>query len=135
MTSHRSMRGRRRGGGRRACHVAESGRLIGLSGLELDPVIGPGQVAPGMDEATFERLRGWKTGPGARPLAGARKGPAPGRRRSEPESRAARRAREADAKAAANGPARTAPRRPEVKAARAEARLAARAEARQAKAG
>jgi hypothetical protein len=27
--------------------VAESGRMVGLSGQELDPVIGPGQVAPG----------------------------------------------------------------------------------------
>jgi hypothetical protein len=115
--------------------VAESGRLIGLSGLELDPVIGPGQVAPGMDEATFERLRGWKTGPGARPLAGARKGPAPGRRRSEPESRAARRAREADAKARRERARQDrAEEARQVKAARAEARLAARAEARQAKA-
>ena len=33
--------------------VAESGRLIGLSGQELDPVTGPGQVAPGMDRATL----------------------------------------------------------------------------------
>ena len=115
--------------------VAESGRLIGLSGLELDPVIGPGQVAPGMDEATFERLRWWKTGSGARPLAGARKGPAPGRRRSEPESRAARRAREADAKARRERARQDrAEGAPQVKAARVEARLAARAEARQAKA-
>jgi hypothetical protein len=69
--------------------VSESGRLIGLSGQELDPVIGPGQVAPGMDEATFERLRGWKTGPGARQPAG-RKGPAPARRRAEAESQGRR---------------------------------------------
>jgi hypothetical protein len=39
--------------------VAESGRLIGLSGQELEPVTGPGQVAPGMDEATLDRLRRW----------------------------------------------------------------------------
>jgi hypothetical protein len=39
--------------------VAESGRLIGPSGQELDPVIGPGQLAPGLDPATLERLRGW----------------------------------------------------------------------------
>jgi hypothetical protein len=39
----------------------ESGQrpMIGLSGRELEPVIGPGQVAPGMDAATLERVRGW----------------------------------------------------------------------------
>ncbi|HEX3201362.1 MAG TPA: hypothetical protein VHW42_05430, partial [Actinomycetes bacterium] len=65
--------------------VAESGRLIGLSGQELDPVTGPGQMAPGMDEATLERLRRWgsreqeppagRTGPtpATRPAAGREK--------------------------------------------------------------
>jgi hypothetical protein len=78
--------------------VAESGRLIGLSGQELDPVVGPGQVAPGMDEATFERLRGWKTGPGARQPAGS-KGQTPGKRRSAAGREAERRAKAADADA------------------------------------
>ena len=125
--------------------VAESGRLIGLSGQELDPVIGPGQVAPGMDEATFERLRGWKTGPGARQPAASRKGQAPGRRRSEPQSAAARRAREADAEARreqarqkkeARARNREAARAEagRRRAARADARTAAREEARQARA-
>jgi hypothetical protein len=125
--------------------VAESGRLIGLSGQELDPVVGPGQVAPGMDEATFERLRGWKTGPVARQPAGTRKGPAPGRRRSEPESGAARRAREADAEArreqARRGKEARARDRNAARAeagrqrtARADARTAAREESLQAKA-
>ena len=58
--------------------VAESGRLIGLSGQELDPVIAPGQVAPGMDQATLERLRGWGSR-GGQPTAGG-PGPAPGTR-------------------------------------------------------
>jgi hypothetical protein len=113
--------------------VAESGRLIGLSGQELDPVVGPGQVAPGMDEATFERLRGWRTGPGARQPAGTRKGPAPGRRRSEPESGAARRVREADAEARREQARREKEARArDQKAARAEAgrQRAARADAR-----
>ena len=65
-------------------------------------MIGPGQVAPGMDEATFERLRGWKTGPGARQPAG-RKGPAPAKRRAEAESQAARRAKEIASEAVKNG--------------------------------
>jgi len=33
--------------------------MIGMSGRELEPVIGPGQVAPGMDADTLERLRRW----------------------------------------------------------------------------
>ncbi len=101
--------------------VSESGRLIGLSGQELDPVIGPGQVAPGMDEATFERLRGWKTGPGARQPAG-RKSPASAKRRAEAESQAARQVRAAEAEAR-----RELAR--QKKTARAESRKAARAEA------
>jgi hypothetical protein len=34
--------------------------MIGMSGRELEPVIGPGQVAPGMDADTLERLRRWR---------------------------------------------------------------------------
>jgi len=53
----------------------ESGQrpMIGLSGRELEPVIGPGQVAPGMDAATLERVRGWasriRKAPAAEPKA------------------------------------------------------------------
>jgi hypothetical protein len=34
--------------------------MIGMSGRELEPVIGPGQVAPGMDADTLEQLRRWR---------------------------------------------------------------------------
>jgi hypothetical protein len=61
--------------------VARSGLLIGFSGRELEPVIGPGQVAPGMDAATLERLRRWGTR--RRQPAGGEPGPAePAARRS-----------------------------------------------------
>ena len=52
--------------------------MIGMSGRELEPVIGPGQVAPGMDADTLERLRQWRaraeSAPTAEPSAG-RAGP------------------------------------------------------------
>jgi hypothetical protein len=38
----------------------EPRRMIGWSGRELEPVVGPGQVAPGMDAGTLERLRRWQ---------------------------------------------------------------------------
>jgi hypothetical protein len=48
--------------------------MIGMSGRELEPVIGPGQVAPGMDADTLERLRRWSAGaartPTTKPAAG-----------------------------------------------------------------
>ena len=81
--------------------VADSGRLVGLSGQELDPVIGPGQVAPGLDEAMLERLRGW-------------------------ESRSRQPAARGTGQAQATGPAR--PRRPRT--ARAEGRRAGAARGR-----
>jgi hypothetical protein len=34
--------------------------MIGWSGRELEPVVGPGQVAPGMAPDTLERLRRWQ---------------------------------------------------------------------------
>jgi hypothetical protein len=119
--------------------VAESGRLIGLSGRELEPVVGLGQVAPGMDEATFERLRRWgRQAPGTTGQpAGKRRtivGRAEARRakeaRAEAQRAEGRRAKEAEAEArradrAAAGRA---------KAARAEARAAAQEVARQKKA-
>ena len=120
--------------------VAESGRLIGLSGQELDPVIGPGQVAPGMDEATFERLRGWgPQGPGRTgPSSGDRRSPA-GRaeirkraRETKAEARRAARAAAGEAKAADTEARRTA--RAESQKARADARQAAQEQSRQAKA-
>jgi hypothetical protein len=130
--------------------VAESGRLIGLSGQELDPVIGPGQVAPGMDEATLERLRGWGS-QGREPAAGraeraaadqATAAEAEGRREQSAGGQAAR----AAARAAAREEARQAKaarvaerqRARQARAAKAEARRVARKaraeEARQAKA-
>ncbi|HEX8131841.1 MAG TPA: hypothetical protein VF880_00195, partial [Actinomycetes bacterium] len=33
--------------------------MVGWSGRELEPVTGPGQIAPGMDPDTLERLRRW----------------------------------------------------------------------------
>jgi hypothetical protein len=135
--------------------VAESGRLIGLSGQELDPVIGPGQVAPGMDEATLQRLRGWGSR-GQEPAAGGT-GPAPASHptrdreeealqagaaqaqaeRAEAEQVAAERARAAEAEArrqhSAREQAARAAAREEARQAKA-ARLAARQQARQARA-
>jgi hypothetical protein len=112
--------------------VSESGLLIGLSGRELEPVVGPGQVAPGMDEETFERLRRWGTrgrqpAPGTsgkvtpRRAAGTRAG------RAKSASAEARRQRVAKAEAKAATREETARQR----AARAEARTAAREQARQ----
>ncbi|HET9007850.1 MAG TPA: hypothetical protein VFQ04_14150, partial [Actinomycetes bacterium] len=111
--------------------VTESGRLIGLSGRELEPVIGPGQVAPGMDEATFERLRRWgRQAPG-------RTGQPAGKRHTTAGRAEARRAREARAEAqraearqarAASAEARREQSR-QVRAARVAARTAAREEA------
>jgi hypothetical protein len=122
--------------------VAESGRLVGLSGQELDPVTGPGQIAPGMDEATLERLRGW----GSReqePPAG-RTGPTPatrpaeGREKARQAKAAQAEARRADQAAADQAKAAEAEARREQsareEAARAAARAAAREEARQTKA-
>jgi len=71
--------------------------MIGMSGRELEPVIGPGQVAPGMDADTLERLRRWgaraESAPTAEPSA-ERAGPdsTPGRAaraRRAPPTRAA----------------------------------------------
>jgi colicin import membrane protein len=118
--------------------VAESGLLIGLSGRELEPVVGPGQVAPGMDEATFERLRRWGTRgrqpatakPGTplvrragRAAAGLAKA-AEARRERSRQQRAVR----ASSRQAARADAARA------RAARAEARTTAREESRQARA-
>jgi hypothetical protein len=125
--------------------LAESGRLIGLSGQELDPVIGPGQVAPGMDEATLERLRRWGTR-GRQPTTG-RSGAAAGKRRdpagSTEAARADRptvgRAKAAEARREQSRQAKTEARQAaradaaRVRAARAEARTAAREQSRQAK--
>jgi hypothetical protein len=48
-------------------------RMIGWSGRALDPVVGPGQIAPGMDPDTLARLRRWheraRTAPAAEPEA------------------------------------------------------------------
>jgi len=122
--------------------VAESGRLIGLSGQELDPVIGPGQVAPGMDHSTLERLRGWGSRGGQPAARGT--GPAPGTRtttgREEAhQAKAAQaEARRAERTAADQAKAAEAEARREQsardRAAQAEAEQAAREEARQAKA-
>lgn len=118
--------------------VAESGRLIGLSGQELDPVTGPGQMAPGMDEATLERLRGW----GSReqePPAG-RTGPTPatrpaaGREKARQAKAAQSEARRADQAAADQAKAAEAEARREQSAREEAARAAAREEARQTKA-
>jgi hypothetical protein len=104
--------------------VAESGRLIGLSGQELDPVIGPGQVAPGMDEATFERLRGWG--------ADGRQ-PAPGKaRQSRARRRKAGREEARRSRAAAAETRREQAR--QIRDARAETRQAARERSGQARA-
>jgi hypothetical protein len=101
--------------------VTESGRLIGPSGRELEPVIGPGQVAPGMDEATLERLRRWgRQAPG-------RTGQPAGKRRTTAGRAETRQAKVAQAEARAAA-------REQSRQARAEARSAARAEARQARA-
>jgi hypothetical protein len=108
--------------------VAESGRLIGLSGHELDPVVGPGQVAPGMDEATFERLRGWKSGPGARQPAGSR------RTAAREESLQAEAAQAEARRIAREERQARAEEARQAKAARSQERAAARAESRQARA-
>jgi hypothetical protein len=121
--------------------VTESGRLIGLSGQELDPVTGPGQVAPGMDGATLERLRGWGSR-GQEPPAG-RTGPPPatrptaGREKARQAKAAQAEARRAERAAADQANAAEAEARCEQsareEAARAAARAAAREEARQVK--
>jgi hypothetical protein len=104
--------------------VAESGRLIGLSGQELDPVVGPGQVAPGLDPATLERLRGWGS-QGSQPAArGTGQAPAARRTTGREEARQAK---------AAQAEARRA-ERAAADQAKAAVRRAARAEAKQAKA-
>jgi hypothetical protein len=108
--------------------VAESGRLIGLSGQELDPVIGPGQVAPGMDQVTLERLRGW--GDQGRRSAARGTGQASAARRSTAAREEARQAKAAQEEARLASRAEAGRER----AARAEARTTAREEARQAKA-
>ena len=105
----------------RGCRSPRSGRMIGLSGRELEPVIGPGQVAPGMDEATFERLRRWG------PQAPGKTGQPAGKRRSTAGRAEARRARQARAEAQ-RAEAR------QAKEAKAEARRADRAAAGRAKA-
>jgi hypothetical protein len=104
--------------------VAESGRLIGPSGRELEPVVGPGQVAPGMDRATLDRLRRWVRQPADRASQ------PPGRRRTRAGREQARRSRAA--RAAARRAAREESRR--TRAARTVMRKTAREEARWAKA-
>ena len=119
--------------------VAESGRLIGLSGQELDPVTGPGQMAPGMDEATLERLRRWgsreqeppagRTGPtpATRPAAGREK--ARQAKAAQAEARRADQAAAGQAKAAGPRPAASSPpgrRRPAPRRGRWRARRLAR---------
>ena len=119
--------------------VAESGRLIGLSGRELEPVVGPGQIAPGMDEETFERLRRWGNR-GRQPASGTsgtatpRRGAGTRAGRAKPASAGARREqsrRQRVAKAEAKAATREEAAR--ERAARAEARTAAREQERQAK--
>jgi hypothetical protein len=121
--------------------VAESGLLIGLSGRELEPVIGPGQVAPGMDRVTLEQLRRWRQEPstGAPEKRSTGRSGAPSARAARAEQRRAARteAREEAARvkaveAAARAAGREVARR--VKAEEAEARVAAREEAGRAKA-
>jgi hypothetical protein len=118
--------------------VAESGLLIGLSGRELEPVIGPGQVAPGMDEATLEHLHKAAQAEQRRTeraAAGrAKAASAEARRERSRQEKAAARA-EADRVRAARADARTAAREEsrQARAARAEARRVAGEEARQAK--
>ncbi|HEV8372295.1 MAG TPA: hypothetical protein VGR68_03770, partial [Actinomycetota bacterium] len=75
----------------------ESGQrpMIGMSGRELEPVIGPGQVAPGMDAATLERVRGWasriRKAPTAEPRAeSGSESEAPRRRERRSRARLAR---------------------------------------------
>jgi len=112
----------------RGLPVAESGRLIGLSGQELEPVIGPGQVAPGMDEETLERLRRWGS-LGRQPATGRSGAAASGKGRAptgSPEARGA---------AGTTGRAKAAEARREqarqAKEAQARERQAAREQARQ----
>jgi hypothetical protein len=64
--------------------------MIGMSGRELEPVIGPGQVAPGMDADTLERLRRWRER-AERAAAAAREAPPAGP--SGPDETAGRGAR------------------------------------------
>jgi hypothetical protein len=119
--------------------VSESGRLIGLSGRELEPMVGPGQVAPGLDEAALERLHRWRSSvrqpPGTREAPSAEPRGAGAAREDARTARAgraeARRTARADAKAAREAARAEAAR---TKAAEAEARRAAREEARRAKA-
>jgi hypothetical protein len=120
--------------------VAESGRLIGLSGQELDPVVGPGQVAPGMDQATFERLRRWGTTgrqpPTARPgtptTRRAARAAAGRAKAAEAEARREQSRQQRSARAQARQAARADAAR--VRAARAESRASAREQSRQARA-
>jgi hypothetical protein len=62
--------------------------MIGWSGRELEPVVGPGQVAPGMDPETLERLRRWQAHAGAAPAVEPKA--APSDRRPGPGGVAAR---------------------------------------------
>jgi hypothetical protein len=110
--------------------VSESGRLIGLSGQELEPVIGPGQVAPGMDEDTLERLRRW--GNRGRQSATGRSAAAAEKRRAPTGSAEAGREQPRQSRIGARQAAREDAAR--VRAARSEARTAAREQARQAQA-
>ena len=117
--------------------VAESGLLIGLSGRELEPVIGPGQVAPGMDEDTLERLRRWRTlgrqppsgtsGTAGAGGAGTRRGRSDRARQASAEARREQARRQQAAKAEARAAAR------EEAARQREARATAREQARQAR--
>jgi len=113
--------------------VAESGLLIGLSGRELEPVVGPGQVAPGMDEETLERLRRWGSRSGQPPsgTAGTRRANGTRAGRAKPASAEARR-EQSRRRRAARAEARAATR--EEVARQREARAAAREQARQARA-
>jgi hypothetical protein len=66
--------------------------MIGMSGRELEPVIGPGQVAPGMDADTLEQLRRWRArgerAPTAEPPAEAAPAGRAARARRVPPTRA-----------------------------------------------
>jgi hypothetical protein len=64
--------------------------MIGLSGRVLEPVVGPGQVAPGMDPDTLERLRRWHERAGSVPAAEPEAPPAAPSGPDGPTGRAAR---------------------------------------------
>jgi hypothetical protein len=64
--------------------------MIGMSGRVLEPVVGPGQVAPGMDPDTLERLRRWHERADSVPAAEPEAPPAAPTGPDGPTGRAAR---------------------------------------------